>query len=107
VHGEDLIDNLVLLGLLVEVHLLDGHEEVCPAMLHGKHAFGRTKAKPVSTYVAAEHSDAPLANFYVVAIQPHQVCIGANCLESLPNLDLITSSPSCARPLPRRPWQAC
>lgn len=39
-HDENLVDDQILLGLLVEIHLFDGDGEVGPDLIRGVHATG-------------------------------------------------------------------
>lgn len=79
-HDQDLVDDQVLLGLLLQVHLLDGHQPVAALLVAGKHA---------ARGALADLGEAPV---YVAG-----VAFGADLLEPRHHVD----PGALARPMPR------
>ncbi len=101
-HDKDLVDNEILLGLLVEVHLLDSHGEVCADLVCGVHA---TRCTEVMSDVMSDNSEwkvpLPSSDLHQVPVQLCRIRIRADLLQPLDDIRLLRDILLLLLPSPR------
>ena len=89
-HDEDLVDDEILLGLLVEVHLLDGHREVRADLVRGVDTARSTEMMSDVMSVKTEWNNyTPGADLDQVPVQLRRVRIRADLLQPLHDVRLL------------------
>ncbi len=71
-HDQDLINDEILLGLFLQIHLFDRDAHICAHLIRGVHA-------PTS----------PLSNLDKVPVQPRRIGIGTDLLQAFDNVLLL------------------